>query len=96
MTLQEKRAKYARLAHAVQSGVKAKMEIDGSETTPKHLRVGVNMAMIDSAAVGMLLLRKGIISEEEYVDALIDRTQQEVEMYEEFLSAHYGKQIHLG
>lgn len=90
MTLAEKRQKYLDLCHAMQSGVAAKLQRDNSDTTPKHLRTGVNSAMVDSAAVATLLMKKGIITEDEYYDALIERMQAEVTAYENWLNESYG------
>src|SRR5687767_13839287 len=55
MNLEEKRAKYLKLCHAMQTGVAFKMEKDNKDTTPKHLRVGINAAMVDHAALTNLL-----------------------------------------
>lgn len=90
MTIAEKREKYLELCHAMQSGVAAKMQRDNSDTMPKHLRVGVNSAMVDSAALATLLMQKGIITEDEYYDALIERMQAEVAAYEAWLNESYG------
>lgn len=90
MTIEEKRQKYLSLCHAMQSGVAAKLNRDNSDTTPKHLRVGVNSAMVDSAALATLLMKKGIITEDEYFDALIERMQAEVKAYEDWLNESFG------
>lgn len=86
---------YNSLAHAVQSGVKAKASYTDEETTPVSLRVGVNMAMVDSAALASLLIEKGIISEEEYLSSLEEAARQEVSRYERELSAHHNSNITL-
>jgi hypothetical protein len=75
---------YRDLAHAMQSGVAAKMALDPSETTPKSLRVGVNSAMCDSSALARLLIAKGVITEGEYVGAITDEMAREVERYREW------------
>jgi hypothetical protein len=93
MTLAERKEKYLALMHAVQSGVAAKMDYDYGDTSLKHLRVGVNSAMIETAALAKLMLDRGLFTEEEYLDALIDRAQAEVEMYERELSKHYGRPV---
>ena len=90
MNLEEKKAKYMALCHAMQTGVAAKMEKDSKETTPKHLRVGINVAMSDHGALMALLFKKGIITEEEYIDALIESMEREVHMYESVLAELYG------
>lgn len=96
MAKERDNAKYEALAHAVQSGVAAKMHIAPEETEPKHLRVGVNMAMVESAALAGLLMEKGVFTEAEYRQALIAMLQREVGSYETFLSNHYGRKITLG
>jgi len=87
---------YTNKAHAMQSGVAMKMHIDPSETTPKHLRVGVNSAMCDSSALANLLIEKGLITVEEYDAAITAEMGREVERYETWLTEHFGKKITLG
>jgi len=77
-------------AHAMQSGVAMKMNIDPGETTPKHLRVGVNSAMCDHAALVRILIAKGILSQEEYEAEITAEMGREVERYEAWLTAHVG------
>jgi len=88
-TLEELRAKLIRLGHAMQSGVAFTMPIDPKATSVKHLRVGVNNALINNAAIASLLMQKGIITEEEYLRELITWTEQDIERYREQLQAHY-------
>lgn len=90
MTIEEKREKCAALAHAMQTGVAYKMPKDSSDTEPKHLRVGINMAMIEHAALAGLLMRKGIITEDEYLDSLIVELEREVDLYQQEISQLYG------
>lgn len=90
MGIEEKRAKYAALAHAMQTGVAYKMERNPAETSAKHLRVGVNAAMSDQGALVGLLLKKGIITEDEYLDAIIESMEREVQMYQDELNKLYG------
>jgi len=88
--------RYLAAMHAVQSGVASKMHIDPDDTTPKHLRVGVNGALVDSSALANLLITKGVISRREYVEALADMAEAEQHSYEDYLSQHYGRHITLG
>ncbi len=96
MTLDEKKQKYAALCHAMQTGVAFTMEPgDGinllsKECTPKHLRVGVNSAMVDSSALARLLMAKGVFTEEEYFDALIAAMQEEVDRYQARVNDAHG------
>lgn len=89
--------RYVDALHAVQSGIQAEMEFDSGETTPKHLRVGVNAAHCDHAALVRLLMNKGLFTEDEYRKELADEMEREKRRYEDRLSRHYnGKQITLG
>lgn len=69
--------------HAMQTGVTYVMTRDPKETQPKHLRVGVNAALVDAGALARLLIAKGIITEGEYAAALAQGARIEHEMYEE-------------
>ena len=70
-------SRYTDLLHAMQSGVAMKMNYDESDTTPKHLRVGVNSAMCDQAGLVRLLVQKGIITPEEYEAAVTEEMARE-------------------
>lgn len=50
---------------------------------PKHLRVGVNSAMSDMLAIVTLLIDKGIITEEEYVERVRLAMNEELARYED-------------
>ena len=86
---------YEQALHAVQTGVKMLMAYDKGETSPKHLRVGVNSAMRDSTAMARLLIKKKVITEEEYQKAVMDEMVREVRRYEEKLSRILGRTIKL-
>ena len=77
-------------AHAMQSGVAMKMNYEPAETTPKHLRVGVNSAMVEHSALAALLMRKGVITEDEYLAALADGMEHEAELYRQWLQRRIG------
>lgn len=88
--------RYEAAAHAMQSGVAQKMVIDSHETDPKHLRTGVNSAMVSDKAIANLLINKGIITKAEYINELANCMEDEVKMYEKELSDHFGITITLG
>lgn len=77
--------RYLTACNAMQSGVAMKMTVDPQETSPKHLRVGVNSAMVDTGALIGLLIKKGVITEEELCEALADKMEEEVKLYEDAL-----------
>lgn len=101
MTLEEKRQRYAQLGHAVQSGVAQQMEFAGKHfqrdaaTEAKHIRVGLNLRACDHAAIAKLLIDKGIITEDEYFDSMIEMLEREVAMYEKELTDKFGVKITL-
>lgn len=86
----------AQLGHALQSGVKAEMDKRHEPTSPKHLRTGVNTALVYHGALVKLLVDKGIFTREEYGEAAVAAMREEVERYEKRLSELYGTNITLG
>lgn len=96
-TAEEAIERYHAAAHAMQTGVATKMAFDPAETTPKHLRVGVNSAMVDHSALAKILMDKGILTEAEYFTALADAMEREVDLYRDYLKQHFpgGTEIKL-
>jgi hypothetical protein len=99
----EAQQRYMAALHKMQSGVAALIahaELDGTpfkQTDPKHLRVGINSAFIDSAALAVLLLEKGIFTEAEHAEALAKVAEREAELYQKEVQALYpNKKIVLG
>ncbi len=92
-------ARYMTAMHGVQSGVAMLMNYeDGAtaETSPKHLRVGVNSALVDAGALADLLIRKGVITRLEYAEALAEKAEQERASYEALVSSRVGAKVTLG
>lgn len=88
--LEELRRRYFAAAHAMQSGVAFMMSYDRKQTDPKHLRVGINGALCDQGGLVTLLIRKGLITEEEYLQAILQSMEAEVERYKADLVAATG------
>lgn len=94
--------RYLAAAHAMQSGVAAEMGFAESRgqrepsTEPKHLRVGVNAAMVDHSGLVRLLIDKGLITEAEYIEAITEAMETEVNKYERLLTEKLGSKITLG
>ena len=95
MGAQEDVERYNAAMHAVQSGIAMGISRGDTETQPKHLRVGVNSALIETTAFLRLLLTKRIITEEEWFKALADEAEREVQRYEARLSKAMGSKIKL-
>lgn len=93
--LEQLKEKYYQLCHAMQSGVAAWMNYDPQETALKHLRVGVNSAMVEHGALAGLLLEKGIITEQEYYQALVTGMEREVASYAKRLHERFGVNLTL-
>jgi hypothetical protein len=80
--------RYAAAAHAVQTGVAVAIHRGDQAASPKHLRVGVNSAMVDSGALARLLIEKRIISEVEYLEALALAMEEEQQRFEQKLGVN--------
>lgn len=88
---------YEAAMHAVQTGVAMEMRKEQEEHGDdwhqrhhKHLRVGINSAMCESAALIRLLVDKGITTYEEWQGYLEDEVNREVERYRERLQEMLG------
>ena len=71
--------RYTAAGHRVQTAIAYMLGKGSDLATPKHLRVGVNMAMAEHAALAMLLVDKGVITLEEYEEQLADFTEKEAD-----------------
>lgn len=94
--IKQLKTRYFQLAHAMQTGVAAMMNYDKDSTSPKHLRVGVNSAMVNDMALVQLLVAKGVITEEEYFSALVVQMGEEVDRYKAELAKHGLTNVELG
>jgi len=91
VTADEFLAEYRRLGHAIQTGVAYEMNNPAIKATePKHLRTGLNCVMADVGSLGRLLIAKGLITEDEYYEAVLDGLRAEVIAYERRLNAAFG------
>lgn len=99
--IKQLRRDYFALAHAMQSGVRADIETyregfdDSPAASPKHLRTGINSAMVEHSALAWLLIRNGVITELEYYEALVEFMGAEVQKYEELLSKRLKRKVTL-
>jgi hypothetical protein len=91
----ELNAKYQALMHALQSGVAFDQASGSDDGAPKHLRVGVNSALISNGALISILVKKGILTEEEYMEELVVYTQRDVDYMKMTLKERYGVDVDL-
>lgn len=87
--------RYEIAAHAVQAGVQMELNDDpptrsGSAVSPKMLRTGVNLAMVEHGALVRVLIAKGVFTEEEYFEELVKGVEAEQAAYEARLTARFG------
>lgn len=86
---------YAKKAHAIQTGVEILQASGSNDGSPKHLRVGVNLALRDLGTLSYLLIEKGIITEEELQAKLLAGLDAEIASYEADCSKALGSPVHL-
>jgi hypothetical protein len=100
---EEKLLRYGALMHAMQTGI----EYGVDETLPrdvppslfralKHLRVGINSCLINQAALSELLVAKGVFTDDEYLNKMLEKLEQEVRSYEQLLTQQKGVKVKLG
>lgn len=88
--------RYNAALHAVQTGVAMKMQLgEMSSTSPKHLRTGINSALVNCAGIAQLLMDKGIFTEEEYFRYQAEWMENEQRGFEEELSDKLNKKVTL-
>lgn len=86
---------YRELMHAMQTGVEYLKEKEPKLVDTKHLRVGVNSALVSLGATVKLLIDKGLLTEHEYWKALVDAMKEEVQSHEAALSKATGAAVTL-
>lgn len=75
---------YERLAHAIQSAIAYELGLGlDAGATPKHLRVGVDLQRADQGSVVRLLVKKGLITDDEVKEAILEGLHAEVERAEQ-------------
>jgi hypothetical protein len=94
VTIEEDRERYIAACHAMQTGVAYQMQVT-NECDPKHIRVGVNSAMVNDRAMTELLIEKGIITEEEYFAKIAVCMELEVADYQERVKKQFGGNVNI-
>lgn len=81
---------YNRLCHAMMTGVGYDLEYNRKQAEPKHVRSGINSALVSHSALAKLLMAKGLITDLEYWQAVVTEMDAEVKRYEASLEARTG------
>ncbi len=82
--------RYHAACHAMQTGVAYDQQYNPKDKEPKHLRVGINVALCDHTALVRLLIDKGLITELEYWQAVTAEMDREVERYTAKINERFG------
>ena len=82
LSLDDAKAVYYQRMHAVQSAIAFSLSTGAVDASPKHLRVGVDSAMVQIGATGMILIEKGVCTELEYFQAMAEFASRELESRE--------------
>lgn len=84
---QKAETRYTQAMHGVQTGIAVLIEHGDQLASPKHLRVGIDSVQVSIAALAGLLIKKGLFTHLEYVEALADEAEKERSRLEVKLSA---------
>lgn len=88
--IQAHQARYEAAAHAMMTGVGYMIEYAPDQTSTKQMKTGLNSAQVSVAALGNLMIEKGIITPEEYYKAMADQMEIERLSYERMISDLHG------
>jgi hypothetical protein len=87
---------YVAAAHGVQSAVRFEMSMKGmdDDVNPalnmlKHLRTGLDMRAADAGGLAGLLIKKGVFTEDEYLEAMRLAANEELARYTEHCNTTY-------
>lgn len=77
---------YEQAAHGVQTAIKHRMDTEDRSShdfvSQKHLRTGIDMSKADMLGLAYLLIKRGVITQEEYVEAMRLAANHELNMHE--------------
>lgn len=94
--LEKLRQEHIVLSHAMQAGVAFCQKNNFTdECSAKHLRVGLNVTMSDQGGLVALLVQKGVITEKEYFETIVETMRQEVAAYEKRIEIATGQSVRL-
>lgn len=89
---------YNQAAHGIQSAVRFEMTKEGVPDEAqdavikmlKHLRVGVDMRASDAAGLATLLIGKGVITVDEYIEHMRQAANEELARYTDHIRKEHG------
>jgi hypothetical protein len=83
---EDQERRYYKASHSMQAaiGVLMQREWKGTPSDAKHLRTGINSAMAEHGSLARLLIKKGIIDEHEYFEAVIEGAEMEADLMAQY------------
>lgn len=75
--------RYDTAVHTYQSAIAfqiTRLGENGAGADAKHLRVGINSAMSDHGALAKLLIEKGVFTNDEYFEAIVQMAEHEASL----------------
>lgn len=91
------RERYLAAGHRLQSALKLEMEalsaagrLQSSQFSPKHMRVGIDLRAADALGLCRLLITKGVITADEYLEAMAEAAEHEAQTQIERIRAELG------
>jgi len=81
-------SEYLKQAHRVQTAIA--MNPNKTAMEPKHMRTGIDMSKADMAGLVTLLISKGILTREEYAEAITQSAYEEAERQKAALALEMG------
>ena len=91
---------YEQAVHGVQSAIKFELQKKGLSDEAhvaikelKHHRVGIDTAKADQGGLAALLIKKGVITLDEYKEAMRLAANEELARYTEHVNATYGVNV---
>lgn len=100
MQFRDLKLSYMQAAHGVQTAIKYEMLQRGLDADShkllnyaKHLRVGIDLGKADMAGLAGLLIRKGFITEAEYLEAMRLGANEELARYNEHINTTYNVNV---
>lgn len=98
LTKEERQAlwtRYTEAAHGVQTGVAMEIAGGSEASTPKHLRTGLDLRAAEHEGLVRLLIAKGVLTEDEYTQAMAEAAERERDRYADRLTTRLGRPVTL-
>lgn len=102
MTREDFMTRYEAAAHKVQTAIGFLIEhekafgVRFASVEPKHMRTGIDLTKADQGSLTGLLIKKGLITEDELFEALAEGMEREAESYQKTVQEKVGQNVTIG